>query len=266
MQTNIIQKSFFHDLATAASDAALPLFRSEMSIANKDADKPDGRFDPVTVGDRNAELAMRALIEKSYPEHGILGEEEDDIRLDAEHVWVLDPIDGTRSFISGIPLWATLIGLKRSGVPVAGMMAQPFIGERFFGDRQKALYSGPHGQSTLKSRDCRTVSDALMCTTTPALFTPSERARYDRLERDVRLSRYGTDSYGYCLVAAGHIDAVVESGLHPYDIVALIPIIEGAGGVVTSWNGGPATDGGQIVASGNPYLHEQMLRYLEQDS
>lgn len=262
MHTNIVPEKFFHDLAAAAAGAALPLFRSDLSVVNKDADKADGRFDPVTIGDRNAEIAMRALIEAAYPDHGILGEEVENVRLDADHVWVLDPIDGTRSFISGIPLWATLIGLKCDGAPMAGMMAQPFIGERFFGDCQHASYTGPGGDRVLKSRQCSALGDALMCTTTPALFTDTELERYRRVEDAVRLSRYGTDSYGYCLVAAGHIDIVVESGLHPYDIVALIPIVQGAGGVVTNWTGGPATDGGQVVASGNPHLHDQVLKML----
>ena len=258
MRMNDIPETFFHELAGAASHEALKYFRSDLAVANKQA----GGFDPVTEADRNAETAMRALIEKSYPLHGILGEEQDDVRLDAEYVWVLDPIDGTRSFISGIPLWATLIGLKRDGVPTAGMMAQPFIGERFFGDCRSAAYSGPAGNRILKSRDCRTVADALLCTTTPELFDADERERYDRVEKAVRLSRYGTDSYAYCLVAAGHVDAVVESGLHPYDIVALIPIIEGAGGVVTNWTGGSATDGGRILATGNPHLHQVLLQLL----
>lgn len=262
MHTNSVPEKFFHDLATIAADAALPLFRSEMSIVNKDADKDGEHFDPVTVGDRNAEIAMRARIEQTYPDHGILGEEVENVRLDADHIWVLDPIDGTRSFISGIPLWATLIGLKSNGVPAAGMMAQPFIGERFFGDCQSASYSGPHGDRALKTRQCRSLDDALMCTTTPFLFSDPERERYQRVEDAARLTRYGTDSYGYCLVAAGHLDIVVESGLHPYDIVALIPIIQGAGGVVTNWTGGPATDGGQVVATGNPHLHDLVLSKL----
>lgn len=262
MHTKSVPEKFFHDLATIAADAALPLFRSDLSIVNKDADKAGGHFDPVTMGDRNAEIAMRARIEQTYPDHGILGEEVENIRLDADHIWVLDPIDGTRSFISGIPLWATLIGLKHNGVPAAGMMAQPFIGERYFGDCRNASYCGPHGDRILKTRQCRTLGDALMCTTTPFLFSAPERERYQRVEDAVRLTRYGTDSYGYCLVAAGHIDVVVESGLHPYDIVALIPIIQGAGGVVTNWTGGPATDGGQVVASGNPHLHDLVLKTL----
>jgi len=262
MHTKPVPKEFFHALASVASEAALPRFRIPLSIDNKLAENRQGGFDPVTEGDREAEAAMRALIEKTYPEHGILGEEADNVRLEADHVWVLDPIDGTRSFISGIPLWATLIGLKRDGVPVAGLMAQPFIGEWFFGDCRSATYSGPGGNRILKSRDCRQVSDALLCTTTPSLFDEGERARYDRIEQEARLARYGTDSYGYCMVAAGHIDAVIESGLHAYDIVALIPIIEGAGGVVTTWTGGPAKDGGQILASGNAHLHDLLLTRL----
>ena len=250
---------FLDRLADAAGAAILPHFRSRLAVENK---LGDAAFDPVTVADRAAEEAMRRLIGAHHPSHGILGEEYGSERLDAEHVWVLDPIDGTRSFITGLPVWGTLIGLKTGGRPRLGMMAQPFTGERFAGDGRRAWYRGPEGERPLETRACARIEEAVLFTTTPALFTAEERPAYDRVESRVRLARYGIDCYAYCMVAAGFADVVVEAGLQPYDIVALIPVIEGAGGVVTSWTGGSAVDGGRVVASGDPRLHETVLRLL----
>jgi myo-inositol-1(or 4)-monophosphatase len=205
---------------------------------------------------------MRAVINREHPAHGIVGEEFGNEREDAEHVWVLDPIDGTRSFISGLPTWGTLIGLMRDGKPILGMMAQPFTGERFAGDTARAWYTGPGGARAIKTRPCRALGDASLFTTTPALFKGDDRAAYDRVEAAVRMPRYGYDCYAYCMVAAGNTDVVVEAGLQPYDIVALIPIIEGAGGRVTDWDGGSAANGGRVVASGDRRLHEQVLAKL----
>jgi histidinol phosphatase-like enzyme (inositol monophosphatase family) len=219
-------------------------------------------FDPVTVADRNGETAMRELINGTYPDHGILGEEHGAENLDAEHVWVLDPIDGTRAFITGLPTWGSLIGLRTRGKPSLGMMVQPYIGERFGGDGTTAWYRGPLGTNPIRTRSCAKLEDATIFTTTPALFNDTERVAYDRVESQVQLSRYGTDCYAYCMVAAGHGDAVIESGLQAYDIVALVPIIEGAGGVVTTWTGGSPAHGGQIVASGDPRLHDILLKEL----
>ncbi|MCX2725327.1 histidinol-phosphatase [Roseibium salinum] len=249
---------FLDRLADAASKAIMPHFRQGFAIDNK----WETGFDPVTVADRNGETAMRALINETYPEHGILGEEHGPENLDAEHVWVLDPIDGTRAFITGLPTWGTLIGLRTRGTASLGMMVQPYIGERFAGDCQAAWYHGPLGTRPLQTRPCAGLREATIFTTTPALFTDGERGAFDRVEASVRLSRYGTDCYAYCMVAAGHGDAVIESGLQAYDIVALVPIIEGAGGVVTTWTGGSPCDGGQILASGDPRLHETLLREL----
>jgi histidinol phosphatase-like enzyme (inositol monophosphatase family) len=205
---------------------------------------------------------MRELISSEFPDHGILGEEFAPTDLDAENVWVIDPIDGTRAFISGLPVWGTLIGLTTAGRPVVGMMAQPFTGERFFGDGRSALYRGPGGERVLKSRRCPTLADATLFTTSPRIFRPEEQDTYDAIEREARLARYGCDCYAYAMIAAGAVDLVVESGLKPFDIVALIPVIEGAGGVVTSWTGGDASGGGRVVASGDPRLHEAALRML----
>lgn len=260
--------AFLDDLADVSARAIRPYFRTSMAVENKKAesDAPGehgGRlFDPVTIADRAAEAAMRALIELHFPEHGINGEEFGIVRADAEHVWVLDPIDGTRAFISGLPVWGTLIGLVSGGRPSLGMMHQPFTAERFAGDGKRAWYRGPDGEQALKTRACAELSDAVLFTTTPAIFKDEEKLAYERVERTVKLVRYGCDCYAYCMVAAGHVDLVVESGLQAYDIVALIPVIEGAGGVVTNWTGGSAAGGGQVVASGDPRLHEKVLARL----
>ncbi|WP_428647217.1 histidinol-phosphatase [Roseibium sp.] len=249
---------FLETLADAASKAIMPHFRQGFAVDNKF----ETGFDPVTIADRNGETAMRTLINETYPDHGILGEEHGPEKLDADNVWVLDPIDGTRAFITGLPTWGTLIGLRTAGKPSLGMMVQPYIGERFAGDCKAAWYHGPLGTRPLKSRSCNALKDATIFTTTPALFTPAERSAFDRIEAAVQLSRYGTDCYAYCMVAAGHADAVIETGLQAYDIVALVPIIEGAGGVVTTWTGGSPAEGGQILASGDPRLHDLLLRDL----
>ncbi|PVB62524.1 histidinol-phosphatase [Labrenzia sp. 011] len=249
---------FLDRLADAASAAIMPHFRQGFAVDNK----WKTGFDPVTIADRNGETAMRALINSTYPGHGILGEEHGGENLDAEHVWVLDPIDGTRAFITGLPTWGSLIGLRTSGTASLGMMVQPYIGERFGGDCHQAWYNGPLGTRTLASRACDRLEEATIFTTTPALFNDTERAAYDRIEDTVQLARYGTDCYAYCMVAAGHGDAVIEAGLQAYDIVALVPIIEGAGGVVTTWTGGSPCEGGQIVASGDPRLHDILLKEL----
>jgi myo-inositol-1(or 4)-monophosphatase len=251
-------EAFCHELADAAAAATLPHFRSKLAVENKLV----GAFDPVTIADRAAETVITDLIRARYPDHGIIGEEFGDSATDAEFVWVIDPIDGTRAFISGLPVWGTLIGLKRAGRPVAGMMAQPFTGERFFGDGTGARYRGPDGARALSTRRCGSLAEATLFTTTPMIFAAAERIAFDRVEAGARLSRYGVDCYAYAMVAAGFVDAVIESGLKPFDIVALIPVIEGAGGVVTSWTGGDASEGGAVVASGDPRLHDIILREL----
>jgi myo-inositol-1(or 4)-monophosphatase len=205
---------------------------------------------------------MRALIRKTFPAHGIIGEEFGEDKPDAAYVWVLDPIDGTKSSIAGMPNWGTLIGLLKEGEPVYGMMHQPFIGERFTGDGAVARYRGPAGERKLSARNCKAVKDAILFTTSPLLMNEEERERFRRVEQAAQLSRYGGDCYAYCMVAAGHIDLVIEAGLNRYDIMPLIPIVEGAGGVVTTWDGGPAKDGGRIIAAGDKRVHEQALALL----
>lgn len=250
---------FVDDLATASGQAILPFFRTMLATEDK---SQGGAFDPVTEADRAAEVAMRRMIGRSFPGHGIVGEEFGSERPDAEFVWVLDPIDGTRAFVAGLPLWGTLIGLLRDGHAAYGMMHQPFIGERFFGDGGAAHYRGPHGDRTLRTRRCASLGEAVLSTTSPHLFGPDDADRYRAVEQKVRLARYGYDCYAYCMLAAGHIDLVIESGLKSYDIVALVPVIEGAGGVVTTWTGERPEAGGRIVACGDRRLHESVLALL----
>jgi myo-inositol-1(or 4)-monophosphatase len=249
---------FLDRLADAAAKAIMPHFRAAMEVANK----ATAHFDPVTAADREAEAAMRRLIAEHYPDHGIVGEEYGPERADAAHVWVLDPIDGTRSFITGLPVWGTLIGLLEEGRPRLGMMAQPFTGERFAGDGGRAWYTGPWGARPLRTRRAASLSEAALFTTSPHLFAPDEGEAYVRVERAVRMARYGIDCYAYAMVAAGQADIVVEAGLQSYDIVALIPLIEGAGGRVTSWDGGSAAGGGRVCATGDARIHEQALAIL----
>jgi myo-inositol-1(or 4)-monophosphatase len=244
--------AFVDELASVSGETIRPFFRTALGVENK---SPAGGFDPVTAADRAAEVAMRTLIKKTFPAHGIVGEEFGAERPDAEYVWVLDPIDGTKSFICGMPAWGTLIALTRGGQPVFGMMHQPFTRERFTGDGATANYRGPAGDRRLLARPCATLSDAVLFTTSPRLIGAADRHRFERVEEEVRLSRYGGDCYAYCMLAAGHIDLVIETGLKPYDVAALIPIITGAGGVMTTWEGGRPQDGGRIVAAGDARVH-----------
>ncbi|WP_265518560.1 histidinol-phosphatase [Nitratireductor luteus] len=249
---------FMRRIAAAAAAETLPRFRNGGSIDNKLA----AGFDPVTEADKAAERAIRTLIREEFPEHGIIGEEFGAENADHSHVWVIDPIDGTRAFISGLPLWGTLVGLTVEGKAVAGLMSQPFTGELYFADGEGAFYEGPGGNRGLATRATTALGEATLCTTTPALFHGPRRALYDRVEQAVKLPRYGTDCYAYAMVAAGHVDLVVECDLQPYDIVGLIPIIEKAGGVITRWDGAAAEQGGDIVAAATPELHSQAMDLL----
>ncbi|MDB5630601.1 MAG: hisN [Tardiphaga sp.] len=251
--------AFIERLATVSGETILPFFRTSLGIENK-AIKSE--FDPVTEADRAAEAVMRRLIRENFPLHGIVGEEFGNERDDADYVWVLDPIDGTKSFISGFPIWGTLIALLHNGAPVYGMMHQPFIGERFSGDNGAAHYHGPSGLRKLLVRRCASLEEAVMFTTSPLLMNASDRAAFERVQDNVRLSRYGGDCYSYCMLAAGHLDLVIETELKPYDIAALIPIVTGAGGIVTTWEGKPAQGGGRIVAAGDARVHAAALEHL----
>ncbi len=236
----------------------MPRFRSGVSVAHKGGSD----FDPVTEADKEAERVMRALIKEHFPEHGIIGEEFGSENEDGTYCWVLDPIDGTRAFIMGQPLWGVLIGLSKDGAPYLGMMDQPFLGERFWASAGEAFYRRGEQERTMRTRPCPKIEDALLAATGPYMFDDWELERFDDLGRAVRLKRYGGDCYNYCLLAMGQIDLVVEASLNIYDILPLIPIVEAAGGVVTTWEGGDPTNGGRVVAAGDPALHAQALKHL----
>src|SRR6266540_5768280 len=257
--TAIDFSAFVNDLATVSGETILPFFRTALSIEDKG--RP-GSFDPVTAADHAAETAMRALIRRTFPDHGIIGEEFGGERADAEYVWVLDPIDGTKSFIAGMPAWGTLIALLRSGEPVFGMMNQPFTRERFSGDGGAARYRGPAGERALRVRTCAGLSEAVLFTTSPRLMNGADRATFGRVEDAVRLSRYGGDCYAYCMLAAGHVDLVIETDLKPHDILALIPIVTGAGGTITTWDNTSAYAGGRIIAAGDSRVHAAAMQVL----
>ena len=251
-------RNFLNRLADAARKETLPRFRSGLSVDNKLA----AGFDPVTEGDRAAETVIRDLIAAEFPDHGILGEEHGGAGLDRDFVWVIDPIDGTRAFIAGLPTWGTLIGLYHQGRAVMGVMDQPFTGERFLADGQEARYDGPGGARVMKTSACARLEQAIVFTTSPRIIQSPALERYDRLESHCRLARYGTDCYAFALVASGFADIAIESGLKPYDIAALIPLVEQAGGIVTSWEGGRPEQGGDIIAAANADLHAEALAVL----
>jgi myo-inositol-1(or 4)-monophosphatase len=252
-------EAFVGELATVSGDVLRPFFRTALGVEDKSG---GGAFDPVTAADRTAEQAMRTMIRRNFPAHGIVGEEFGAERSDAEFVWFLDPIDGTKSFISGMPAWGTLIALTRGGKPVFGMVHQPFIGERFSGDGLAAAYRGPAGDRALRVRSCTALADAILYTTSPRLMKADDRAAFSKVEETVRLSRYGGDCYSYCMLAAGYVDLVIETELKPHDVAALIPIIQGAGGVITTWNGEAPEPGGRIVAAGDRRTHAAALELL----
>lgn len=252
-------RAFFDRLADAAKAESLPRFRSSLSVV----DKGGQYYDPVTEGDQRAETAIVSLIEAAFPDHGILGEEHGSKGLDREFVWVIDPIDGTRAFISGVPVWGTLIGLYQNGRARMGIIDQPFIGERWFADGELSHYSGPRGDRVIRTSECESISDAILFTTSPHLFKEADDdRRYREIERKARLFRYGCDCYAYALLASGHIDLVIENSLKPYDVGAIIPVVEQAGGVMTTWDGGRPEMGGYIIAAANAKLHAEALEIL----
>lgn len=241
--------------AAAAAARTLPLFRTALGVDNK----LEVGFDPVTEADRAAETAIRAVIAEQFPEHAIIGEEWGHSGR-SRHTWIIDPVDGTRAFISGAPVWGTLIGFAEDGVARAGLMSQPFIGETFLAVPGRATYRR-HGEPVpLRTSGATQLAAARVFTTTPALFgTPELQAKWTAIERATRLQRFGMDCYGYALLAAGHADLVIEPSLHTYDIAALVPIIREAGGAVACWDGSEPTGGGHVVAAATEALLERAL-------
>ncbi|TVP73725.1 MAG: histidinol-phosphatase [Rhodobacteraceae bacterium] len=248
------------DLADLARSETLKWFRQPQLCADN---KLAAGFDPVTQADRAAELVLRAHIARLRPEDGILGEEFDRVAGHSGLTWVIDPIDGTRSFLSGSPCWGVLIALADAQGPFLGVIDQPYIGERFVGGLGVARLVGPQGEVALRTRATQTLSQATLFSTFPEIGTVTERAAFDRVARQARLTRYGLDCYAYALLAAGHIDLVIEAGLNAYDIAAPIAVIEAAGGIVTDWQGGRPGASGQVLAAANPGLHAQALALLK---
>lgn len=251
---------FMHELADASGRAILPYFRSPLAVEDK---AEAGLFDPVTAADRAGEAAIWELIRARFPDHGVIGEEFGTERPAASHVWVLDPIDGTRSFLSGMPIWGTLIGLLRDGAPIAGMLDQPFLRERFWGDESGAWGRGPRGEARLMTRRPVALADAVVWVSSSFTLDPAGMARVERLRPLVRMIRYGNDCYAMAMLAEGHIDAVIETGLDIYDIAAHVPIITGAGGAITGLDGGAAVSASDFLAAGCPALHAEMLGILQ---
>ena len=223
-------------------------------------------FDPVTKADRDAEAAIREVLAELRPDDSILGEEHGFREGTSGLTWVLDPIDGTRGYISGTPTWGTLISVRDADGPIFGMIDQPYIGERFIGGFGLAeLYRGQVAQK-LSVRPAARLQDAILFSTFPEVGTRSENLAFRALSKSVRLTRYGMDCYAYALLAAGQIDLVVEAGLFAYDIQAPIAVIQAAGGIVTNWQGAPAHDGGRVVAAASQALHAAALEFLSQAS
>ena len=250
-----------HLMADAARAAILPHFRRPgLESQNKDV----AGFDPVTVADRAAETAMRAVLAQYRPEDGIWGEEFGQQSGTSGRTWVLDPIDGTRGFISGTPTWGVLIALSQDDGPFLGIIDQPYTGERFVGGQGVAEMTGPQGAAPLQVRTTSALDQAILFTTFPEVGTPADRVGFDAVAKQVKLTRFGMDCYAYALIAAGQIDLVIEAGLNAYDIQAPIAVIEAAGGIVTNWQGGPVHQGGRVLAAANADIHTAALDILRQ--
>nr|VFJ49941.1 MAG: myo-inositol-1(or 4)-monophosphatase/inositol-phosphate phosphatase / L-galactose 1-phosphate phosphatase / histidinol-phosphatase [Candidatus Kentron sp. FW] len=245
-----------NQLADAAREIIVPHYRQPITVE----DKPD--HTPVTIVDRAVETALRRLIGRAFPEHGIIGEESGPHRPDAEYVWIIDPIDGTKAFLCGIPVFGTLIALTHRGTPILGVIDQPVSRERWLGvqDRPTTLNG-----ARAETRKCPDLSSATLCATAPEMFSGSAATDFQRLTEAVKMTRYGTDCYGYGLLACGFVDLVVEADLSPYDYFAHVPIVEGAGGRMTDWQGQALTlrhTVSQVIACGDRGLHRTVVERL----
>lgn len=249
-----------HAMADAARAAILPHFRQGgLGTVSKEA----ARYDPVTIADRASEAAMRAVLAQRRPEDAIFGEEEGRSSGTSGLTWVLDPIDGTRGFVSGTPTWGVLVALCDADGPIFGLIDQPYIGERFEGGFGQARMVGPMGEVALAVNPAASLSEATLFSTFPEVGTPEERHGFEAVRDAVRLTRYGCDCYAYALLAAGHVDLVIEAGLQAYDIAAPIAVIEAAGGIVSDWDGGAVHGGGRVIAAASVELHMAALALLQ---
>ncbi|EGE60886.1 UNVERIFIED_ORG: histidinol phosphatase-like enzyme (inositol monophosphatase family) [Rhizobium esperanzae] len=250
---------FLHRLADAADRETVSRFRKKLETTTKP--KEGYRFDPVTEADREAELAMRALISQEFPDHSIVGEEYG-VTGPGACQWVLDPIDGTRPFLLGIPVWGTLIGFCEQGRATAGLMSQPITRERFWAHNGESWLRTDNATTRLTTSACTQLSDAVLHTNSPEGVRRNPDVRFDVLDATVKMTRYGGECYAFAMLAAGHIDICVEFSLQPYDIVPMIPLIEAAGGAVTTFDGSRPENGGRIIASANEELHAAAISVL----
>lgn len=243
------------DAADAVREVTQKYFRSSFEVEKKDD------LSPVTIADRQSEKAIRAIIEETFPEHGIYGEEFGNVRTDAQYVWTLDPIDGTQSFVTGRPLFGTLIALLRDNRPVLGIIDMPALDERWIGcDGAPATYNG----EAVTTRDCGGLENAWLSTTSPQMFEGGDSAAFEALRKQIWRTQYGSDCYAYGLLANGGLDLVVEASMQPYDYCALVPVVEGAGGVISDWQGNPLGmhSDGRVLAAANASLHAAAMDIL----
>jgi histidinol phosphatase-like enzyme (inositol monophosphatase family) len=258
--------AFLIALNRASSDVILPLFRADHGLEDKGG---AAGFDPVTEADRGAEQAIRKLIAERYPDHGVIGEEYGEDRPDAEFVWVLDPVDGTRAFIAGLPLWTTLISLRWQGDPALSSIGQPYLGELFLGSPAGSRLIDRAGERAIQVRLCPKLTDAVIHTTDPnQYFDGAELGAWNQVRAAAKLARTGCDAYGYAMVAMGKMDLAIEGfGCKAWDIEVAQPLIEGAGGVATNWRGGPiGRQGGQLVVAGDRECLEEALVALRRSA
>ncbi len=249
-----------HMMADAARQVILPYFRASGLEAEN---KLTSGFDPVTVADREAETAMRDILQRLRPDDAIWGEEFGQVAGTSGRTWVLDPIDGTRGFVSGTPTWGVLIALSDANGPFLGIVDQPYIGERFVGAPGVAEMTGPQGKMALATRTTERLDQAILYSTFPEVGTKADRAGFEAVLEQVLLTRYGMDCYAYALVAAGQIDLVIEAKLNAYDVQGPIAVVQAAGGIVTDWQGAPAHQGGRILAAANATIHARALEILQ---
>jgi len=253
--------------ADAASVQTMANFRQVIDVENKEQ---PGNFDPVTIADRNAEKAIKEVVLDAFPTHGFFGEESEIKIVEDQPLWIVDPIDGTRAYITGMPLWGTLIAVYDGEDVVLGVLEQPVLQERFVGTAfgnggspARAELITPAREKRIHTRQGISLADAIVQTTAPEFFEQATHSKvFEKLKSSVSMVRYGGDCYCYALLAMGFVDIVIEATLQPYDIAALIPIVEGAGGIVTNWDGGTAVNGGSVIACGSMQLHEQMLTLI----
>lgn len=251
---------FANRLADASGAVIRPYFRQPIDVVHKPGVRA---FDPVTEADKGAERAIRAIIDRDRPNDGILGEEYGEKLGSSGLRWVLDPVDGTRAFITGRHEWGSLIALEKDDMPVLGILDQPVLGERYLAVNGRAVLLEKQKQTSLNVRECVDVKDAILCATDPSsYFSADQQAGFNRVRAKVRMTRFGGDCYLFAALALGFIDIIIEAGFNRWDVAALIPLVEGAGGIITNWNGGDCRDGKTIIACGDRRVHEQSLKLL----